>query len=52
MERNNFEKRNGWKYNDESLKERIENNEFVNNIRKKLISKKIEKKFQKKSPYS
>ncbi|MHA2196714.1 MAG: hypothetical protein ACXABO_14100 [Promethearchaeota archaeon] len=36
-------KRNGWRYNDNSLKNNIENNSFIKNIRKKLMAEKLKK---------
>jgi hypothetical protein len=39
-------KRNGWSYNNKTLKEIIENNKYVNKVRKKLMEKKLQKYFQ------
>ena len=36
-------KRNGWRYNNYSLKNNIENNEYIKNIRKKLMTEKLKK---------
>ncbi len=38
--------RNGWTYNEKSVKRNIENNHFVKNIRKKLMEQKLKKKLQ------
>jgi len=40
-------KRNGWRYNNSSLKINIENNEFIKNVRKKLMEEKLKKNFEK-----
>ena len=40
-------KREGWKYNNKSLKIRIENNEFVKNIRNKLMKERIKRRVKK-----
>jgi len=40
-------KRNGWTYNKKSLKHIIEKNNYVKNVRKKLLEEKLKKKFQK-----
>ena len=40
-------KRNGWIYNKKTLKENIENNKYVRNVRKKLMEEKLRKKLQK-----
>jgi len=40
-------KRSGWVYNKKTLKTSIENNQFVRNIRKKLMEEKLRKKLQK-----
>ncbi len=39
----NNEKRVGWTYNHKSVKKNIDNNEFVKNIRNKLMREKIKK---------
>ncbi|MFW9784906.1 MAG: hypothetical protein ACFFFB_21680 [Candidatus Heimdallarchaeota archaeon] len=39
-------KRNGWKYNNRSLKNNIEHNEHIKNIRKKLMEEKLKKSFE------
>ncbi|MFW9968895.1 MAG: hypothetical protein ACFFDF_01760 [Candidatus Odinarchaeota archaeon] len=43
MASNGNGKRNGWSYNNETLKNRIENNEHVKKIRQKLMEEKIRK---------
>jgi hypothetical protein len=40
-------KRNGWTYNNKSLKENIENNEHIKKIRKKLMNEKLKKHLEK-----
>ena len=40
---NNNGKRDGWTYNNKSVKIRIENNEFVKNIRNKLMKERIKR---------
>jgi len=40
-------KRNGWIYNKKTLKTCIDNNQYVQNTRKKLIKEKLRKKLQK-----
>jgi len=40
-------KRNGWTYNKKSLKNIIENNQYVKTVRKKLMEEKLKKKFHK-----
>ncbi|KKM22094.1 hypothetical protein LCGC14_1628820 [marine sediment metagenome] len=40
-------KRNGWRYNNSSLKINIKNNEFIKNVRKKLMEEKLRKNFEK-----
>lgn len=40
-------KRNGWTFNEKSVKRNIENNHFVKKIRKKLMEEKLKKKFRK-----
>jgi hypothetical protein len=40
-------KRNGWSYNNKTLKENIENNKHVNKVRKKLMEKKLKRNLQK-----
>ena len=45
MGNNNKEKQNGYSYTSNSVKNCIDNNEFVKNIRKRLISKRIKKSF-------
>jgi len=40
-------KRNGWTYNEKSVKRNIENNHFVKTVRKKLMEQKLKKKFNK-----
>jgi hypothetical protein len=40
-------KRNGWTYNKETLKNKIENNKFVKNVRQKLMEEKLQKKLKK-----
>ncbi len=47
MGANHDGKRNGWKYKNNSVKNNIENNEYIKNIRKKLIEEKLKKKFEK-----
>jgi len=47
MGTNHDGKRNGWKYKNNSVKTNIENNEYIKNIRKKLIEEKLKKKFEK-----
>jgi hypothetical protein len=37
-------KRSGWVYNKKTLKTNIENNQYVKNIRKKLMEEKLRKK--------
>ncbi|MFX1364084.1 MAG: hypothetical protein ACFFCE_15035 [Promethearchaeota archaeon] len=39
-------KRNGWTYNEKTVKRNIENNHFVKNIRKKLVEEKLKKKYR------
>ncbi|MFX0000388.1 MAG: hypothetical protein ACFE9Q_10295 [Candidatus Hodarchaeota archaeon] len=40
-------KRNGWIYNKKALKNNIENNQYVQNARKKLMERKLRKKLHK-----
>ena len=40
-------KRNGWTYNKNTLKDNIENNKYVRNVRQKLMEEKLKKKLQK-----
>ena len=40
-------KRNGYMYNEKSLKRNIENNQYVKIVRKKLMEAKLKKKFHK-----
>jgi hypothetical protein len=40
-------KRNGWTYNKETLKNNIENNKFVKDVRQKLMEEKLRKKLKK-----
>lgn len=40
-------KRNGWAYNKNALKDNIENNKYVRNVRQKLLEEKLKKKLQK-----
>ena len=47
MDSNHNGKRNGWRYNNNSLKNNIENNLHIKNIRKKLMEDKIKKRFEK-----
>ena len=44
--RNNAEK-SGWKYNFKSAREIVEKNDYIKNIRKKLVNKKIKKSLSK-----
>jgi hypothetical protein len=39
-------KRNGWIYNKKTLKTSIEKNQYVKNVRKKLMEEKLRKKLQ------
>ncbi len=39
-------KRNGYSYDEKTLKNNIENNNYVKNVRKKLIEQKLKKKFK------
>lgn len=39
-------KRNGWKYNNNSLKNNIETNIHIKNIRKKLMEQKLKKRLR------
>jgi hypothetical protein len=45
MRNNNKGKQNGYTYTNISMKRCIDNNEFVKNIRKRLIAKRIKKSF-------
>jgi len=45
MRNKNKGKQNGYAYTDISVKRRIDNNEFVKNIRKQLIADRIKKSF-------
>ena len=47
MQENNKGKQNGYAYTSNSVKQRIENNEFIKKIRKKLIQERIKKTFSK-----
>ena len=47
MREYNNGKQNGYAYTDKSVKQRIENNEFIKNIRKKLIEERIKKTISK-----
>ena len=47
MRDNNKGKQNGYAYTNNSVKQRIENNEFVREIRKKLMQERIKKTFSK-----
>ncbi len=47
MVSNHTGKRNGWKYNNNSVKNNIENNEHIKKIRKKLLEEKLNKRFKK-----
>ncbi|MFX0037993.1 MAG: hypothetical protein ACFFCY_05460 [Promethearchaeota archaeon] len=40
-------KRNGWTYNKMTLKNKIENNKYVKDIRQKLMEEKLRKKLKK-----
>jgi len=40
-------KRNGWTYNKNTLKDNIENNKHVRNVRQKLMEEKLKRKLQK-----
>ncbi len=41
------EKQNGYAFTSKSVKQHIENNEFIKNIRKKLLEERIKKTFPK-----
>ena len=43
MRDNKKGKQNGYAYTNQSVKTRIENNEFVKNVRKKLIEERLKK---------
>ena len=43
MTKNNYHKKNGYTYGYEATNNRINNNEFVKNVRKTLLEKKIKK---------
>jgi hypothetical protein len=43
----NYKKPNGYYYSNETIKDDIKNNEFVKNIRKKLMQKRLEQMFRK-----
>lgn len=43
MKDNKKGKQNGYTYTNKSVKTRIENNEFVKNVRKKLIEERLKK---------
>ncbi len=43
MRENKKEKQNGYTYTNQSVKGRIDNNEFVQNVRKKLIEERLKK---------
>jgi len=43
MRDNNKGKQNGYAYRSNSVKQRIENNEFIKEIRKKLMQERIKK---------
>jgi len=43
MRSNNKEKQNGYAYTNQSVKTRIENNEFVKNVRKRLMEERLNK---------
>ena len=43
MKGNNKGKQNGYAYTNQSVKTRIDNNEFVKNIRKRLMEERIKK---------
>ena len=47
MGNNGKGKRNGWTYNKNTLKDNIENNKYVRNVRQKLLEEKLKKKLQK-----
>jgi hypothetical protein len=47
MRDNNKGKQNGYSYTSNSVKKRIENNEFIKEIRKKLIQERLKKTFSK-----
>lgn len=47
MGTNHDGKRNGWRYNGNSVKNNIENNEHIKNVRKKLMEEKLKKQFEK-----
>lgn len=47
MDSNHNGKRNGWKYNSNSVKNNIENNEYIKNVRKKLMEEKLNKRIKK-----
>jgi hypothetical protein len=47
MRDNNKGKKNGYVYTSNSVKQRIENNGFIKEIRKKLIQERIKKTFSK-----
>ncbi|MHA1932147.1 MAG: hypothetical protein ACW96X_06380 [Promethearchaeota archaeon] len=47
MVTNHNGKRNGWRYNNNALKDNIENNIHIKNIRKKLMEEKLKKRFEK-----
>ncbi|MFW9876535.1 MAG: hypothetical protein ACFFG0_25860 [Candidatus Thorarchaeota archaeon] len=47
MGTNHNGKRNGWNYTSNSVKINIENNEFIKNVRKKLMEEKLKKKLEK-----
>jgi len=43
MRESKKEKQNGYTYTNQSVKGRIDNNEFVQNVRKKLIEERLKK---------
>lgn len=47
MREYNKGKQNGYAYTSNSVKQRIENNEFIKKIRKKLMQERIKKTFSK-----
>jgi hypothetical protein len=47
MVSNHTGKRNGWQYNNSSVKNNIENNEHIKKIRKKLLEEKLNKRLKK-----
>jgi hypothetical protein len=47
MGTNHNGKRNGWRFNRNSIKTNIENNEHIRNVRKKLMEEKLKKQFEK-----